>query len=170
MSLLLYEDTKFDPKKPEPYNKRIGIDAKEYARFLNHYYEFKEEEHPITPETSFTVLVEAIHADMPTRNYTRYKKSSFRGAIPTWSTVYRHMPVIMYHNDYNGQIIGRVIEAYEDKAVRSEAEGLKADALMLRIAVPDWRMENQIRNGILDSVSIGASATDVRCSICGEQL
>ena len=100
-----------------------------------------------TSTDRFTVKIEAMHSapDFATRNFTRYLKNGIENSLPSWTEPY-NIPVIMYHNDYDGTVVGRVIDAAVEP-----------------------RQEN-IKNGILKTVSIGASAKDVRCSICGAQL
>lgn len=167
MPLTLNEFVGFDPMKP----LSASTSSKEFAEFLQKYQEqitmLKESDNPhqININQGFIATIEAIHADLPTRNYTRYMRSSFKNAAPTWTQPY-NIPVIMYHNDYDGQIIGRVLSAQE--AVSEKVPN--TTALLLEASIPDWRNSEQIENGILSTVSIGASATDVRCSICGAQL
>lgn len=164
MPLTLNEFVGFDPMKP----RNASTSSKEFAEFLQKYNDNVKnlKEASLTaPDTRFIATIEAIHADIPTRNYTRYLKSSFKSVIPTWTQPY-NIPVIMYHNDYDGQIIGRVVNATEADSQKCPG----ATALVLKASIPDWRDNEQIQTGILSTVSIGASATDVRCSICGAQL
>ena len=37
-------------------------------------------------------------------------------------------------------------------------------------SAPGWQTRDDLSNGILKTVSVGVSGTDVRCSICGQQL
>ena len=167
MPLTLNEFVGFDPMKP----RSASTSSKEFAEFLQKYQEqamaLKEsdKEYPVDMNHGFIATIEAIHADLPTRNYTRYMRSSFKNAAPTWTQPY-NIPVIMYHNDYDGQIIGRVLAAKE----AASEKVANTTALLLEASIPDWRNSDQVENGILNTVSIGASATDVRCSICGAQL
>lgn len=152
MPLLLNEFIGFDPKHPKE-----TCSHPQHARL-------RESEVPQSPNKDFTVKIEAIHADFGTRNYTLYTEDSIRKAVESWTSPY-NAPVIMYHNDYDGQIVGRVL-----KAELAESTKTSGRCLLLTASIPDWKAQENVQNGILSTVSIGASAKDVRCSICGAQL
>ena len=156
MPIVLNEFVGFDPKNPKEssfHSQNIVLPQR-----------LQESVHEAQPDTFFTTKIEAIHADFGTRNYTRYTEDSIRKAIASWTNPY-FAPVIMYHNDYDGQVIGRVM-----KAELAESTKMQGRCLLLTASIPDWHSEEAIQNGILSTVSVGASATDVRCSICGAQL
>lgn len=114
---------------------------------------------------SLNVQIEAIHAEpFMTRNFTRYMKGCLKNSVPDWTSPYRR-PLIKHHNEKNGEIIGRVLEAkYVTKDTMTGTP-----ALMLTVNVPGSEKED-VKNGLLETTSIGAIAHDVRCSICGKQL
>lgn len=114
----------------------------------------------------FTVKIEAMHTapDYATRNYTRYMQDGIQKSLSSWTEPY-NIPVIMYHNDYDGTVVGRVLEAS-----MAPSQKMNGSALILTASIPGYMEQENIRNGILKTVSIGASANDVRCSICGAQL
>lgn len=156
MPIVLNEFVGFDPKNPK--------ESSFHSQNIVLPQQLTETAHEAQPDTYFTAKIEAIHADFGTRNYTRYTEESIRKAVESWTNPY-YAPVIMYHNDYDGQVIGRVM-----KAELAESTKMQGRCLLLTASIPDWHSEEGVRNGILSTVSIGASATDVRCSICGAQL
>ena len=115
---------------------------------------------------SLMVDVEAIHA-MPhsTRNYTRYTEKCLKNSVPFWTKPYNR-PLIKHHNEEDGDIIGRVINAsYKTTDTLS-----KTPALVLTVNIPGEQAKADVKNGINQTVSIGVIAKDVRCSICGKQI
>lgn len=115
---------------------------------------------------SLMVDIEAIHA-MPhaTRNYTRYTEKCLKSSVPLWTKPYNR-PLIKHHNEKNGDIIGRVIDAsYKAKDTLSNTP-----ALMLTVNIPGEQAKADVKNGINQTVSIGVVAEDVRCSVCGKQI
>lgn len=120
---------------------------------------------PIDPD-SLMVEVEGIHGyPHSTRNYTRYMPECLIDAIPGWTNPYNR-PVIKFHKDEDGETIGRVISAeHVQKSSRS-----KTPATKFLINVSEEKAKQGIKDGRLDTVSISGIATDVRCSICGQQL
>lgn len=116
--------------------------------------------------SSLMVDIEAIHA-MPhaTRNYTRYTEKCLKNSVPFWTKPYNR-PLIKHHNEKNGDIIGRVIDAsYKAKGTLSDTP-----ALVLTVNIPGEQAKADVKNGINQTVSIGVIATDVRCSICGKPI
>lgn len=161
MPLTLREFVGFDPMKP----KKASPNSSEFSEWLTKYKNVTDlKEAGVSPNTDFVVLIEAIHADIPTRNFTRYIASGCQNSIDSWTQPY-NIPVIMYHNDYDGQVIGRVIEASVKPSIK-----IQGQALVLKASIPNYMDRISIHNGILNTVSIGARANDVRCSICGAQL
>ena len=113
---------------------------------------------------SLMVDIEAIHSII-TRNDTLYTEKCIKDSIPYWTAPYER-PVIMHHNEKDGKIIGRVKAAnYIEKSERSGTA-----ALELVANIGDEEGKKGIKNGTLATVSIGAIAHDIRCSICGTNL
>ena len=113
---------------------------------------------------SLMVDIEAIHSII-TRNDTLYTENCIKDSIPYWTAPYER-PVIMHHNEKDGKIIGRVKAAnYIEKSERSGTA-----ALELIANIGDEEGKKGIKNGTLATVSIGAIAHDIRCSICGTNL
>lgn len=152
MSLLLKEYCNFVPRKDEG----AGIAFTEAS--LNDLTE------PVAG--TLMVDVEGIHAHpFHTQNYTRYMPSALKESVPYWTHPYLK-PVIKFHNDQDGKIIGRVYNAeYTD---HTSVEG--AGGLIFTIAVPDQEAEHDVLSRLLETVSIGVSASDVRCSVCGAPI
>lgn len=113
---------------------------------------------------SIMVDIEGIHVG-PTRNYTWYTEQALQGSVPTWTKPYLR-PLIMHHNEKDGKIIGRIkFVTYTDKNTRSGT-----GALLFTANVPDKDGKEQIQDGRLKTVSIGAIVHDCRCSICGHNI
>lgn len=115
---------------------------------------------------SLMVEIEAIHAyPHATRNFTRYMPKGLKNSVPSWTNPYNR-PLIKHHNEENGKIIGRVLEAkyIENKTFSG------TPALLFTVNIPDKEAKTAVLNGTESTVSIGVTAHDVRCSICGEQL
>lgn len=113
---------------------------------------------------SIMVDIEGIHVG-PTRNFTWYTEQALQGSVPTWTKPYNR-PLIMHHNEKDGKIIGRVqFVTYTDKNTRSGT-----GALLFTANVPDKDGKEQIEDGRLKTVSIGAIVHDCRCSICGHNI
>lgn len=115
-------------------------------------------------ENSLMVDIEAIHS-IVTRNNTLYTPQCIKDSIPYWTAPYER-PVIMHHNERDGVIIGRVKSAnYIENSERSGTA-----ALELVVNIGDEEGKKGIKNGTLATVSIGAIAHDIKCSICGQNL
>lgn len=115
-------------------------------------------------KNSLMVDIEGIHVG-PTRNFTWYTEQALKSSIPTWTRPYNR-PLILHHNEKDGKIIGRVLNAhYTDVNTRS-----KTGALVFTCNVPDKDGKEGVENRILETVSIGVIARDVRCSICGHVI
>lgn len=108
--------------------------------------------------------IEGIHAG-PTRNYTWYMESALKSSIPTWTKPYKR-PLIMHHNEEDGTIIGRIHNA-EMKYAGTRSG---TPAIEFTCNVPDPEGIKQIKDGRLETTSIGVIAHDVRCSICHQQI
>ena len=118
-----------------------------------------------SPDT-LMVEVEGIHAaPFVTRNFTRYMPDCLKESQAKWTSPYLK-PLIKHHNDRDGQIIGRICDAHY-----TENTGIKdVGGLVFTLSVPDKQAAEEVENRILETVSIGVSADDVRCSICGSQI
>lgn len=115
-------------------------------------------------ENSLMVDIEAIHS-IVTRNNTLYTPQCIKDSIPYWTAPYER-PVIMHHNERDGVIIGRVKSAnYIENSERSGTA-----ALELVVNIGDEEGKKGIKNGTLATVSIGAIAHDIKCSICEQNL
>lgn len=152
MSILLKEYGSFVPKKDEG----AEISFKEAS--------FSDLTEPVAG--TLMVDVEGIHSHpFHTRNFTRYMPDALKESIPRWTNPYLK-PLIKYHNDQDGKIIGRVY--HTEYAEHTSVEGV--GGLIFTIAVPDQEAEHDVLSRLLETVSIGVSASDVRCSVCGAQI
>ena len=117
----------------------------------------------ISPD-SLMVEIEGIHSDVLTINCTQYSEKCLKESLPYWTSPYEKA-VIMHHNDEDGQIIGRVKKAEMIDSKRSNTPAVK-----FTCNIGDKKGIEGIKNGTLSTVSIGAVAYDVRCSICGHNV
>lgn len=115
-------------------------------------------------EASLMVDIEAIHSIM-TRNYTFYSPKCLKDSVPYWTSPYE-IPVIMHHKEKDGITIGRIKAA--NFIENSKRSGTAALELVANIG--DEEGIKGIKNGTLATVSIGAIAHDITCSICGQNL
>lgn len=117
------------------------------------------------PDT-LMVEVEGIHAyPFRTRNFTRYMPEALKKSQARWTTPYLR-PLIKHHNDRDGEIIGRIYDASYSEKTKVDGVG----GLIFTVSVPNEQAAKDVENRILDTVSIGVEANDVRCSICGHQI
>lgn len=108
--------------------------------------------------------IEGIHVGS-TRNFTWYTESALLSSQSSWTNPYLR-PLIMHHNEEDGKIIGRVLDA--EHVTTGTRSG--TPALVFLCNVPDEEGIAQIKDGRLVTPSIGVIAHDARCSICGEQI
>lgn len=109
--------------------------------------------------------IEGIHDSRITKNFTRYMPEALRRSTKRWTTPYMR-PLIKFHNDQNGEIIGRIYNVEYTEKTSVEGSG----GLIFTVSVPDEKVAEQVESRILETVSIGVSANDVRCSICGKPI
>ena len=117
----------------------------------------------ISPD-SLMVDIEGIHSDVLTINCTKYSEQCLKDSLPYWTNPHE-IPVIMHHNDEDGKIIGRVKNV---EMIDSKRSG--TPAILFTCNIGDEDGVKGIKNGTLSTVSIGAVAYDVTCSICGANV
>ena len=147
-----------------------GISAKTVGDYGNSI-DLKESAQPkanvdaLAPN-SLMVEIEGLHAaPFATGNYTRYTAKALKASIPSWTSPYRR-PLLKHHNEDNGEPIGRVISAeYVTKNTRSGTPALK-----FLVNVPDKDAIEGVKNGLLLTTSVGVTAYEVKCSICGAHI
>lgn len=118
---------------------------------------------PVSPNSLF-VDIEGIH-EGPTRNFTRYTKEALKSSMKSWTHPYKK-PLIMHHNEKDGNIIGRIDQV--EYKTRNTLSG--THALLFKVNIPDKDGAQQVRDGRLLTTSIGVIAHDIRCSCCGYQI
>lgn len=144
----------------------IGSNAITSASYTNKKIPIKEYEQDINPIDDNSIMqdIEGLHVG-PTGNYTWYMAEGLKSSIKSWTEPYQK-PLIMHHNEKDGKIIGRVCAvSYLTESTRSGTP-----ALLFTCNVPDEEGKKQIQDGRLKTTSVGVTATDVRCSICGKQI
>ena len=111
--------------------------------------------------------IEGIHsAPYITRNCTRYSKECLKDMVKNWTYPYKR-PLIKHHNEKDGTIIGRITDVkYMDSSVSLP----ESASLVFTAIVPKEPEATDVQTGLLETVSIGVSSTDVRCSICGQNI
>ena len=113
----------------------------------------------------FIVSIEALHCyPYATGNFTRYMTEACKKSLDKWTHPYEK-PTILYHNDYDGVINGRIIESSMGKS-----QNTGGDCLLIKATAPDWKTQDDLSSEILKTVSVGVDASDVRCSICGAHI
>lgn len=118
------------------------------------------------PENTLMVEIEGIHAyPYQTRNFTRYMPQALKKSAKKWTHPYLR-PLIKHHNDKDGYIIGRIYDATYTEDTSVDGVG----GLLFTVSIPDEKDAKEVEDRRLETVSIGVSANDVRCSICGEQI
>lgn len=117
-------------------------------------------------DNKLIVEIEAVHAyPYVTRNSTRYSYQGLEDSLSEWTHPY-NIPIIMHHNDQDGQIIGRAIDARLGDSERL----VGSKALFITAEILDEKAQKDIKSGLLSTVSIGMTGHDVRCSVCGQDL
>ena len=113
---------------------------------------------------SLMVDIEGIHAG-PTKNFTWYMDEALISSQKSWSEPYNKR-LILFHNEKNGKIIGKVMKAkYITQNTRSHT-----GALLFSCNVSDKEAKEGVLEGRLETVSIGVIANKVVCSICGQDI
>lgn len=160
---MLKEIFGFKIEEAEKYNHSFAPSSE--ARNLNEKLEVLNQKYIDCMTGPFRAKIEAIHCyPFSTRNFTRYMPKACKESVRSWLEPYNR-PVIMYHNDYDGEITGRVVEAKMAKSAQTDG-----DCLVLTVTAPGYSTREKVMSGIYHTTSIGVAATDVRCSICGARL
>lgn len=146
----------------EYIGNHMNISESSSKMFMN----LKEGYNTVDPINKDSIMqdIEGIHVG-PTRNFTWYMEEALDSSIPSWTKPYQR-PLIMHHNEKDGKIIGRVVNAI--KLTVNTRSG--TPALLFTCNVPDKEGKEQILDGRLKTTSIGVIAHDVRCSICSKQV
>lgn len=112
---------------------------------------------------SIIVTVEAIHAGM-TKNRTFYPADKLESSVGTWLAPY-NKPVIKNHDTWE-EPNGRVVDAYfKDSVLKPETKTIE---LKLKITDPD--VIEKVLDGRYQTLSIGGSTNEARCSICAKNV
>lgn len=106
------------------------------------------------------VKMEAIHVGK-TRNSTFYTEEGLKGGLSSWTQPY-NKPVLTHHNQYDGEPIGRILEAEFSEQTLSGKPGL-----IFTVEITDEDAIEKVLDGRYQTVSIGATTDKVTCNICG---
>jgi hypothetical protein len=115
------------------------------------------------------VQIEAIHAGK-TKNNTFYSSEKLRGdalmssGVHSWIYPY-NKPMLTHHNQYNGEPVGRVIEAQYVTTTKANREGI-----IVKAEVVDKDAMTKVLDGRYKTVSIGAETDAAVCSVCGKDV
>lgn len=129
---------------------------------------FKESASDLLAPSPDTLMctIEGIHSyPYHTRNYTRYMPDCLKASIKQWTYPYKR-PIIKHHLDQTGDIIGRIYSA----EYSNESSIPNVGCINFTSSIPSKEASEQVQSGLLDTVSIGVVANDVRCSICGSHI
>ena len=138
------------------------IDSKQRSRILD---EAKKKK-PDDEEVAVYPKIEAIHAGL-TNNKTFYAVERLKGnkelksGVFSWLVPYRK-PMLTHHNKYDGEPIGRIVNA---QFVRETQAGKEGIVVIPKITDPE--AIEKVLDGRYFTVSIGAETDAAVCSICG---
>jgi len=145
-------------------------------------YKVSELTHNITDssEDSCTVYVIATHSGVVNNNNRLFPLKELKKAAKSFMAPYPK-PVLVNHDQYKGEPIGRVTESifiYADKwetakakynlntvsTINEYADGV----ILLKLEIADMNAMEKVTDKRFLTVSIGGSADDAICSICGK--
>lgn len=126
--------------------------------------ELAESDGQFNPTDSLYVPAEGVHSII-TGNYTYYEPNCLKESVPLWTTPYG-IPIIYHHKEHDSKIIGRIKKAEYVK----ESKRTNTPALRFLFAIGDQEGKEGVLNKTLKTLSIGARAKDLRCSICGKNI
>ena len=132
--------------------------------FMKNVNDLTESNNQFNSTDSLYVPAEGVHSII-TGNYTYYEPNCLKESVPLWTTPYG-IPIIYNHKEQDSKIIGRIKKA--EYVARSERT--KTPALKFILGIGDKEGKEGVQNGTLRTLSIGARAKDLRCSICGKNI
>lgn len=115
------------------------------------------------------VQIEAIHAGK-TKNNMFYSSEKLRGdalmssGVHSWVYPY-NKPMLTHHNQYDGEPVGRIIEAQFATTTNANREGV-----IVKAEIVDKDAMTKVLDGRYKTVSIGAETDAAICSICGRDV
>ena len=77
-----------------------------------------------------------------------------------------HKPVLKNHNQYNGEPLGRIKQAYHGESALTD----ERTAIHLKVRITDKSSFEKFLDGRYQTVSIGGSMNTVTCNICGKNI
>lgn len=124
------------------------------------------------------VWIVQTHSDIPI-NMRLYRRDEMKQQVRTFTEPYGK-PVLLHH-DQQKDPIGRVVEAYYIPAEKFEAETKRltgkpipipdgqTGGILLKAYITDEVGIKKILSGLYKTVSVGFTADELRCSICGKK-
>lgn len=151
----------------------MSIVMKEYVNFESFTVKDAKNEMSIKESVNLNLIsddsimadIEVLHDGVGTRNFTRYFESAFKSSKESWTNPYAK-PIILHHNEDDGTIIGRTLNA--ETTDSTIVKGKKC--LLITGNISEKEAVKAVLDGRLNTVSVGVILHDVRCSICGQQL
>jgi len=114
----------------------------------------------------FIATIEGIHVTV-TGNHTKYTQEELKGnpreqtGVSSWTRPYNN-PVLTHHDQYDGEPIGRVIDAKFSNSTLAGKPGI-----VLKARISDQEAIDKIKDGRYQTVSVGGNVSTAECSICG---
>lgn len=113
--------------------------------------------------TAIDVLFEATHSGITANDFT-YNSQDLEDGVPTWLTPFKK-PLLKNHN-MDCEPIGRVVDAYFGPS--EIADGKDTINTVFRVTDKDAMVKFMDKR--YNTVSIGASAGNIRCNLCGKDI
>lgn len=141
---------------PKEFEESRGMTAKINKESINVLQESAKGKN----KRKLIVKMEAIHVGR-TRNSTFYTEEGLKGGLKSWTQPY-NKPVLTHHNSYDGEPIGRILNAeYSEQTLAGKG------GLIFTVEVTDPDAIEKVLDGRYQTVSIGATTDKVTCNICG---
>jgi len=122
-------------------------------------------------DTSLLVRIDATHSGYINNNKVYYVAEKMRKSTCTWLEPYGK-PVLKHH-DKGGDPVGRIINATYMPIINDSEDDLinKPDGFIQLLArISEKETIQQLADGRLQTVSIGASTKEAWCNICDQDL
>lgn len=110
------------------------------------------------------IETEATHSGK-NHNFVIYYEDSMEKDAESFINPF-HKPMLKNHNQYNGEPLGRVRQAYHGESTLTD----ERTAIHLKIRVTDSSSFEKFLDGRYQTVSIGGSMNTVTCNICGKNI
>lgn len=115
----------------------------------------------------FIATINATHAGFVNGNNAFYPEADMAAAVDSWTKPYRKP--ILRHHDGSSDPIGRVIDA-RYVPMTPGADNAPRGYIEIKAEITDSEAAKKIADRRYSTVSIGASASKVNCSICDHNI